>query len=120
MIIQLELSDEISKLIEYIPKDSLSEIIGDLIKDSVKNKSSVQADAASMQANTEDIKSIMTLLENLSKREVVVAPQPAASPTVSAEVKQDAPKEKKPVVISVTDVDSDDLDGLEDMLDMLK
>lgn len=119
MIIQLELSDEVARLIEYIPDEMKSDILNDLIKQGIYNKSSIRADEAQVRANTDDINRVIKMIESLADG-TIKRPSVSTSITVEDSSTENEKKETQanPTVISLSGLDSDDFD--DDLLDLLK
>lgn len=121
MIIELELSDEVARLIEYIPNNMKSEILEDLIKQGIYNKSSIRADEAQVRANTNDINRVIKLIEELA--DGTIQRKSVSSSISETSATKEMVVEEKPVhqttVISLTGLDGGDM--LEDdLLDLLK
>lgn len=121
MIIELELSDEVARLIEYIPNEMKSEILTDLIRQGIYSKSSIRADEAQVKANTDDINRVIKTIEALVAGGTFKSK--AISDSIDNDYSSDVKEVKvdskpKPTVISLSGIDSDDLD--DDLLDLLK
>lgn len=123
MVIQLDLDEEVIKLIEYIPDDLLSGILNKLIKDGIHLQSSIQANDEQKEKNTGDIARVVELMEQLAKQRLtapVIAPMAQSTETTTSqeivekvEVSKPAPK-----LVSFTGLDDDELD--DDFMSIMK
>lgn len=108
MQVTLELDAELAELVEFIPEEKLKKILATLLKEAIHSRSSIQkADNSS----TEEIRSLVKLIEGISKGDAVRMP-PRKNTEVIDEVV------KKPTVISSADLADVDID--EDLLMMMK
>ena len=118
MVIELELSDEVARLIEYIPNNMKSEILEDLIKQGIYNKSSIRADEAQVRANTDDINRVIKLIEELADGTIKRKPTSSAIDEISVTKEISEEPKHKTTVVSLTGIGSDDFG--DELLDILK
>lgn len=115
------MSDEVARLIEYIPNNMRSEILTDLIRQGIYNKSSIRADEAQVRANTDDVNKLIKMIESLAAGGTFKSKAASESVIDSESSAVEEIKEKPkttPTVISLSGIDSDEFD--DDLLDLLK
>lgn len=106
MKITLDLSEDVWRLIEYLPEDMLPAILSDIIKEAILSKSSVAADDSSRVQSSKEINSLIEQIQTLVATGVTV---PTIEEVPAKKKKSEKVKAKVEVVASsdVGDIDPD-------------